>query len=100
MLPGNSGPAPESEPDIEITEKGQRVPSLFEKGLLWRRFMEVEVHSQGISDKQIKPRLPMREVLHMQRWSEERQKDSVASYNKSLGKFYFEELKLGRKGWG
>lgn len=47
MLPGNSGPAPESEPDIEITEKGQRVPSLFEKGLLWRRFMEVEVHSQG-----------------------------------------------------
>lgn len=54
----------------------------------------------SISDKQIKPRLPMREVLHMQRWSEERQKDSVASYNKSLGKFYFEELKLGRKGWG
>ncbi|KAL2815107.1 Nitroreductase-like protein [Aspergillus granulosus] len=52
------------------------------------------------SGQQIKPRLPMREILHMERWSEEGQKDNIASYHQSLGMFYVDELKFGRKGWG
>ncbi|PWY84356.1 nitroreductase [Aspergillus eucalypticola CBS 122712] len=52
------------------------------------------------SGRRIKPRLPMREVLHMERWNEEGQKDNVASYDKALGTFYEEESKFGRKAWG
>lgn len=52
-----------------------------------------------LSGKQIKPRLPMREILHMERWNEERQKDNVASYNQSLGMFYVDGSKFGRTGW-
>ncbi|CAK38122.1 hypothetical protein CBS63078_8871 [Aspergillus niger] len=50
--------------------------------------------------RRIKPRLPMREVLHFERWNEEGQKDNVESYDKALGTFYEEEAKSGRKGWG
>ncbi|KAE8332675.1 Nitroreductase-like protein [Aspergillus sergii] len=53
-----------------------------------------------LSGKQIKPRLPMREIVHMERWNEEGQEDNVASYDQSLGTFYEDELKFGRKGWG
>ncbi|KAE8140204.1 Nitroreductase-like protein [Aspergillus pseudotamarii] len=49
---------------------------------------------------QIKPRLPMREIVHMERWSEEGQKENIASYDQSLGAFYVDESKFGRKYWG
>ncbi|KAK1138377.1 hypothetical protein N8T08_002660 [Aspergillus melleus] len=53
-----------------------------------------------LSGKQIKPRLPMREIVHLERWSEEGQKENVASYDKSLGTFFVDESKFGREGWG
>ncbi|GKZ17450.1 hypothetical protein AbraIFM66951_004752 [Aspergillus brasiliensis] len=53
-----------------------------------------------LSGQRIKPRLPMREVLHLERWSEEGQMDNVASYDQTLGRFYEEEEKFGRTGWG
>ncbi|KAL3483595.1 Nitro/flavin reductase [Aspergillus germanicus] len=52
------------------------------------------------SGRQVKPRLPMREVLHMERWSEERQRQNVADYDQALGAFYEDEGKVGRIFWG
>lgn len=50
----------------------------------------------------IKPRLPMREIVHMERWAEEEeaQMGNIASYDRALGKIYDEGGKLGRMGWG
>ncbi|KAL3470872.1 Nitroreductase-like protein [Aspergillus californicus] len=52
------------------------------------------------SGKQVKPRLPMQEVLHMERWSEAGQEGNIAEYDQALGGFYEDEGKVGRIGWG
>ncbi|KAL2793904.1 nitroreductase [Aspergillus keveii] len=52
------------------------------------------------SGRQVKPRLPMPEVLHMERWSETGQEGNVADYDRALGEFYVDEGKAGRIGWG
>lgn len=51
------------------------------------------------SYSEVKPRLPMKEVCHRETWSEGDQDENVASFDKSLGSFYFEQLKLDRKCW-
>lgn len=47
----------------------------------------------------IKPRLPMEEVLHRERWNEKDHKSLISSYDKALGDFYAEHQKHGRKPW-
>ncbi|KAI3549250.1 hypothetical protein CABS01_08328 [Colletotrichum abscissum] len=47
----------------------------------------------------IKPRLPIGEVLHRERWNDDRQDELIASYDDALGAFYFGQEKLGRKTW-
>lgn len=47
----------------------------------------------------IKPRLPMEEVLHRERWNEKDHKSLISSYDKALGNFYAEHQKHGRKPW-
>jgi nitroreductase len=49
---------------------------------------------------QVKPRLPMREVLHMETWGEEGQRENINAYDRALGGFYDDEGKVGRIGWG
>lgn len=51
------------------------------------------------SYSELKPRLPMKEVCHYETWSEEDQASNVAMFDKCLGSFYFEQMKLGRKSW-
>ncbi|CAG8128504.1 unnamed protein product [Penicillium salamii] len=48
---------------------------------------------------ELKPRLPMAEVCHSETWSEENQEAHVESYDKSLGSFFFEQMRLDRKCW-
>lgn len=51
--------------------------------------------------RRVKPRLPMREIVHLERWGEEgEQMENVHSYDRALGEFYVEEGKNGRIGWG
>lgn len=47
----------------------------------------------------IKPRLPMEEILHRERWNEKDHKSLISSYDKALGDFYAEHQKHGRKPW-
>lgn len=47
----------------------------------------------------IKPRLPMEEVLHRERWNEKDHESLISSYDKALGDFYVEHQKHGRKPW-
>lgn len=47
----------------------------------------------------IKPRLPMEEVLHRERWNEKDHEGLISSYDKALGEFYAEHQKHGRKPW-
>lgn len=47
----------------------------------------------------IKPRLPMEEVLHRERWNKKDHEGLIASYDKALGAFYAEHQKHGRKPW-
>ena len=56
-------------------------------------------YGKGARYSELKPRLPMKEVCHKETWSEEGQDDNVASYDESLGTFYFEQLGLGPKNW-
>lgn len=53
----------------------------------------------GSEQSGIKPRLPMDEVLHRERWNEKDHRSLVSSYDKSLGDFYAEHQKHGRKPW-
>ncbi|KAJ4249144.1 hypothetical protein NW762_012479 [Fusarium torreyae] len=46
-----------------------------------------------------KPRLPMEEVLHRERWNDDKQDEQIALYDQILGAFYFEHQKHGRKTW-
>ncbi|OJJ05141.1 hypothetical protein ASPVEDRAFT_44665 [Aspergillus versicolor CBS 583.65] len=51
--------------------------------------------------RRVKPRLPMRDIVYMERWAEEgEQMENVHSYDRALGEFYVEEGKNGRMGWG
>lgn len=56
-----------------------------------------KVDKSEISD--IKPRLPMEEVLHRERWDEKDHKTLIPSYDKALGDFYDDHQKHGRKPW-
>ncbi|CAG8168301.1 unnamed protein product [Penicillium olsonii] len=56
-------------------------------------------YGNAASYSEIKPRLPMAEVCHSETWSEDNQEANVASFDKSLGSFYFDERRLGRKTW-
>lgn len=56
-----------------------------------------KVDKSELSD--IKPRLPMEEVLHRERWSEKDHKSLISSYDKALGDFYDDHEKKGRKPW-
>lgn len=47
----------------------------------------------------IKPRLPMEEVLHRERWNEKDHEGLISSYDRALGDFYDEHDKHGRKPW-
>ncbi|KAL3492061.1 Nitroreductase-like protein [Aspergillus germanicus] len=47
----------------------------------------------------VKPRLPMREVLHMETWDDSEQERDVERYDEMLGKHYHRYLKVGRKSW-
>lgn len=47
----------------------------------------------------IKPRLPMEEVLHRERWNEKDHGSLISSYDKALGDFYAEQQKHCRKPW-
>lgn len=47
----------------------------------------------------IKPRLPMEEIHHRERWNEKDHKTLISSYDKALGDFYDEHKKHGRKPW-
>lgn len=47
----------------------------------------------------VKPRLPMEEVLHRERWSEKYHENFILSYDKALGDFHDEHQKHGRKPW-
>lgn len=47
----------------------------------------------------IKPRLPMREICHHETWNEDDQESNFAAFDKSLGAFYIEQSKFGRKPW-
>ncbi|CAI7578499.1 unnamed protein product [Penicillium viridicatum] len=51
-------------------------------------------------EEAIKPRLPMREICHRETWSEDGQESNVAAFDQSLGTFFFEQMKVGRKTWG
>lgn len=51
-------------------------------------------------DVDVKPRLPMDEVLHRERWDDGRNRDElVFSYDEALNKFYEEHGKPGRGSW-
>jgi nitroreductase len=50
------------------------------------------------SRTRLKPRLPMRGMLHLERWSEDGQEDRVKAYDRALGEFYVDEGKAGRMG--
>jgi len=56
-----------------------------------------KVDSSGLSD--VKPRLPMEEVLHRERWNEKDHESLISSYDKALGEFYDDHQKHGRKPW-
>ncbi|RAH84583.1 Nitro/flavin reductase [Aspergillus japonicus CBS 114.51] len=47
----------------------------------------------------IKPRLPMQEVLHRERWDGSHQRENVERYNASLGAFYEWHQMFGRHTW-
>lgn len=47
----------------------------------------------------IKPRLPMEEILHRERWNEKDHESLISSYDKALSDFYAEHQKHGRKPW-
>lgn len=51
-------------------------------------------------EEAIKPRLPMREICHRETWSEDGQESIVAAFDQTLGTFFFEQMKVGRKTWG
>ncbi|KAJ0423296.1 Nitroreductase-like protein [Aspergillus carlsbadensis] len=47
----------------------------------------------------VKPRLPMREVVHMETWDDSQQERDVERYDQVLGEHYNRYLKAGRKPW-
>ncbi|KAL3446425.1 Nitro/flavin reductase [Aspergillus insuetus] len=47
----------------------------------------------------VKPRLPMREVLHVETWDDSEQERDVERYDEMLGRHYHRYLKVGRKSW-
>jgi nitroreductase len=47
----------------------------------------------------VKPRLPMREVLHVETWDDSEQERDVERYDEVLGRHYHRYLKVGRKIW-
>lgn len=47
----------------------------------------------------IKPRLPMKEVLHIETWDNSSQQENVTKYNQGLSKFYDWHQMFGRMGW-
>ncbi|RAH71905.1 NADPH-dependent oxidoreductase [Aspergillus aculeatinus CBS 121060] len=55
---------------------------------------DLAAHAPGI-----KPRLPMREVLHREKWDDSHQREDVERYNASLGAFYEWHQLFGRHSW-
>ncbi|KAL3476676.1 Nitroreductase-like protein [Aspergillus californicus] len=47
----------------------------------------------------IKPRLPMKEVLHYETWDDAGQEENIAVFDKVLSSHYHRYLKVGRKPW-
>ncbi|KAL4790586.1 Nitro/flavin reductase [Aspergillus venezuelensis] len=47
----------------------------------------------------IKPRLPMGEVLHSERWDSRRQEENVKVFDDLMGRHHHQLLKIGRKSW-
>ncbi|KAL4922080.1 Nitroreductase-like protein [Aspergillus aurantiobrunneus] len=56
-------------------------------------------YADPVQHEDIKPRLPMQEVLHYETWDGSQQDEHVGSFDKVLGRHYNKHLKIGRKAW-
>ena len=47
----------------------------------------------------VKPRLPISEMLHYERWDSSRQEENVKVFDEVMGRHHHRLLKIGRKPW-